>query len=150
MFPLNSNDQYIDSNGKRSKLGDAIGSGGEQYELPPATALSLGGVKIGNGLSVTEDGTISVSGGGGATIHVHSFPNKQVVAGGGQLGIKVPGTYDLTNCIMFATYGACTSFSKLYIPLIYSVDTSTRDVVLHTESGSNPTPAEIILVVVEP
>lgn len=34
MFPLNSNDQYIDNNGKRSTLGDAIGSGGGGSELP--------------------------------------------------------------------------------------------------------------------
>lgn len=29
------------------------------YELPPATASTLGGVKVGNGLSVTSDGTLS-------------------------------------------------------------------------------------------
>lgn len=149
MFPLNSNDPYIDGNGKRSTLGKTIGSGGgDPYVLPTATSNRLGGVKIGNGISVAEDGTISAS--GGSKIHVHSFPNQTIVAGGGQLGIKVPGNYDLTNCIMFATYGACNSFSKLYAPIIYSVDTTTRDVVLHTESNSNPTPAEIILVVVEP
>lgn len=38
-------------------------SGGGSYVLPAATAERLGGVKIGSGISVTEDGTISASGG---------------------------------------------------------------------------------------
>ena len=69
MFPLNNNDPYIDSNGARSTLGDAIGSGGggDPYVLPTATAERLGGVKIGDGVNVSEDGTISVSGGGGGS-----------------------------------------------------------------------------------
>ncbi len=37
------------------------GSGGESYVLPAATAETLGGVKIGDGISVTEDGTISLN-----------------------------------------------------------------------------------------
>jgi len=38
------------------------GGGGEGYTLPPATASTLGGVKVGAGLSVTNDGTISADG----------------------------------------------------------------------------------------
>ena len=37
------------------------GEGGSDYTLPVATETILGGVKIGEGLEVTEDGTISVS-----------------------------------------------------------------------------------------
>lgn len=37
--------------------------GGGSSALTPATADTLGGVKIGNGISVTEDGTISAEGG---------------------------------------------------------------------------------------
>lgn len=37
-------------------------SGGNTYKLPVATAEKLGGVKIGDGINVTEDGTISSSG----------------------------------------------------------------------------------------
>lgn len=36
------------------------GGGGGTYELPPATATTLGGVKIGEGVKVEPDGTISV------------------------------------------------------------------------------------------
>lgn len=55
-------------------LGDRItnieeggGGGGGSYELPVATGTRLGGVKIGSGINVTADGTISVasSGSGG-------------------------------------------------------------------------------------
>lgn len=41
------------------------GGGGGSYVLPTATANRLGGVKVGNGLEVAEDGTLSTSGGGG-------------------------------------------------------------------------------------
>jgi len=40
------------------------GSGGGGYVLPTATASRLGGVKIGSGINVEEDGTISAGGGG--------------------------------------------------------------------------------------
>ena len=39
--------------------------GGGSYTLPPATASMLGGVKVGTGLAVESDGTLSASGGGG-------------------------------------------------------------------------------------
>lgn len=41
------------------------GGGGGGYVLPPATQNTLGGVKIGSGVTVASDGTISVEGGGG-------------------------------------------------------------------------------------
>lgn len=42
---------------------DTGGGGGGSYVLPPATSETLGGVKVGSGLSVTSDGTLSASGG---------------------------------------------------------------------------------------
>lgn len=36
--------------------------GGGSYVLPTATTESLGGVKIGSGINITEDGTISANG----------------------------------------------------------------------------------------
>lgn len=52
-----------------SWIGQYVGTGGgsgEGYTLPPASATTLGGVKIGSGIYVTADGVISVNGGGGA------------------------------------------------------------------------------------
>lgn len=43
------------------------GGGGGGYVLPTATPTTLGGVKIGDGINVENDGTISVSGGGDST-----------------------------------------------------------------------------------
>ena len=40
---------------------EGLPSGGE-YTLPAATASTLGGVKVGSGLSVTSDGTLSADG----------------------------------------------------------------------------------------
>lgn len=44
--------------------------GGGTYTLPAATADTLGGVKIGSGITAAADGTISVSGGGSAPLPV--------------------------------------------------------------------------------
>lgn len=52
------------------------GGGGSEYILPAATESTLGGVKVGAGLSVTPDGTLSSNGGGNSTVleGVEEFP----------------------------------------------------------------------------
>ena len=52
----------------KTKL-NGIATGANNYTLPAATASTLGGVKVGSGLSVTSDGTLSATGGssGGVT-----------------------------------------------------------------------------------
>lgn len=54
-----------------TKNSDADGDAGWKepytYVLPAATAQTLGGVKIGDGISIAEDGTISSEGGGSAS-----------------------------------------------------------------------------------
>ena len=44
----------------KNKL-DSIAYGANNYTLPIASATALGGIKLGSGLSVTNDGTVSVS-----------------------------------------------------------------------------------------
>lgn len=53
------NTPVIDEQGQVKNLSDFGGGGGA---LPIASAETLGGVKIGSGVTVTEDGTISVVG----------------------------------------------------------------------------------------
>lgn len=57
MFPTKANDPYIDKTGKRSTIGDAIsaGGGGSPYILPTASTSTKGGVKIGEGLSMSGE-----------------------------------------------------------------------------------------------
>lgn len=53
------------NNGTTYFVTDSVhGGGGGSYVLPPATANTLGGVKVGTGLDVTADGTLSATGGG--------------------------------------------------------------------------------------
>lgn len=60
---------YAEADGKPQFAGlNSGGSGGGHYTLPTATSSELGGVKIGEGVNVTSDGTISVDSGGGFTL----------------------------------------------------------------------------------
>lgn len=47
---------------------DQAGSGGSAYVLPTASADTLGGVKVGSGLSIA-DGVLSANGGGGSALN---------------------------------------------------------------------------------
>lgn len=51
----------LDSGGNLHISGKLTADGGVGYVLPPATADTLGGVKIGDNISVTADGAISVN-----------------------------------------------------------------------------------------
>lgn len=70
-----------------------IGSG-SAYELPTATSYRLGGVKVGSGVSVTEDGTISVTG-GTASVPVATKSTVGTVKIGSGLSIDRDGTLSL-------------------------------------------------------
>lgn len=79
MFPIPWNKAYRNKDGSLSTIDDAIGGGGGGYTLPAATASRLGGVKIGSGVTVQPDGTISVSGGGGG--FVPDYQNERLIIG---------------------------------------------------------------------
>ena len=48
----------------RTQCNDGQGGGGGSYILPAATQQTLGGIKVGSGLTVQADGTLSANGGG--------------------------------------------------------------------------------------
>ena len=52
-------------------LNDIVDSIPGAYTLPPATAETLGGIKVGQNLSITEEGVLSASGGGAAPLIVN-------------------------------------------------------------------------------
>lgn len=65
----------------------ADGTGGSGYTLPVASASTLGGVKIGSGISVTGDGTISASGGSDSPIDMlGDFKGKALISHRGGTG----------------------------------------------------------------
>lgn len=51
---------YLTYSGKADSAYD--GEGGEQYVLPTASADTLGGVKVGSGLAISDEGVLSASG----------------------------------------------------------------------------------------
>jgi hypothetical protein len=70
------------------------------YTLPPATAGVLGGIKVGSGLSVTLDGTLSATGGGGGGV-------SQIIAGTG-ISISPSGG---TGAVTINAAGGGTTYS---------------------------------------
>ena len=49
------------------KNGGGGGGGDDPYVLPPATKTTLGGIKVGSNLSITNDGVLSATGGSGTS-----------------------------------------------------------------------------------
>lgn len=73
------------------------GGGGGSYTLPTATANRLGGVKVGSGLTVENDGTLNVSGG---TSYELPVATDQVLGGikvGSGLAIDSGGTLSVSG-----------------------------------------------------
>lgn len=83
-----ANDLNKMANAIDSALGDVASEAATgRYELPPATADTLGGVRIGEGVSVTSDGTISA----------HAAPYELPVASAETLGgVKVGAGFNVT------------------------------------------------------
>lgn len=61
-YRLKNNNSEVTINW-RTQCNDGQGGGGGSYILPPATQQTLGGIKVGSGLTVQADGTLSANGG---------------------------------------------------------------------------------------
>ena len=61
-YRLKNNQSEVSVNWRTTCKGGESGGGGS-YILPPATTNTLGGVKVGSGLTVQADGTLSANGG---------------------------------------------------------------------------------------
>ena len=92
------------------------GGGGGGYVLPTATANRLGGVKIGDGINVENDGTISVSGVDVEQNFVIIRPNEEVEKENGKLyaqmteGETEEETADGSNYLYLKNNGAMAMF----------------------------------------
>lgn len=95
------------------------GEKGDPYVLPSATAETLGGVKIGDGINISEDGTISASGGGSSEWNlvldtvINDNPEYQ------------PMTLDYETGVMTFENGAPTDGPKGLIPNFQAGESTT-------------------------
>lgn len=64
------NTPYIGNNGNWFINGQDLGVAPSGYTLPIANAINLGGIKIGENLTIAEDGTLSAQAGGDSTIKI--------------------------------------------------------------------------------
>lgn len=97
----------LDTTNNKVKYGDGVtpwkdlpyaDNTSSAYTLPPATETVLGGIKVGNGLLVTLDGTLSVSNSGG-TYTLITATNS--VLGGVKIGNGISASGDGTISVKF-------------------------------------------------
>lgn len=105
----------------------ALEEGG--YELPVATANTLGGVKIGEGLSITEGGVLSAAGGTFSVETLYSNSTSQSscalskpITDYEMIGIRFPRG---NNLELFNTY--LTSYLSLIIGELDATGVATND-----------------------
>lgn len=79
-----------------------------EYELPIASGSQLGGVKIGNGLNIAGDGTVSITGGsGGGEGYTLPIASKTVLGGikkGDTVKVSSDGTLNVDADALVADY----------------------------------------------
>lgn len=64
-----------------TKTSDLTNDSGFITAIPTASADTLGGIKVGNNLSITEDGTLSATGGGSAPTNMVTTDTAQTITG---------------------------------------------------------------------
>lgn len=91
--------------------------GAEQYILPPATDSMLGGIKVGSGLSITGDGTLSATGGGGGGSGTVTSVGLSMPAGFSVSGspITSSGTMIVTTALNGIVAGTGSGFGTVTI-----------------------------------
>lgn len=131
MFPLRWNFPFRKKDGSMTTVDEALGGG--TYELPPATYETLGGIKVGSGLSIAE-GVLSVtsSGGGGhcyfVTTNLSNF--KQMIlftAYGGEIN---------SADTLFGAFESSGNFNGIAFPYAEHIVKSGRIVAHMRASGT--------------
>lgn len=92
--------------------------GGGSYTLPVASATKLGGVKIGNTIEISSDGTIDVAGGSGYVLPVASKTTLGGVKIGKNVEIATDGTISVSNGASGYTAGDGIKISNDTISLV--------------------------------
>ena len=110
-----------------SNIGSGIGGGGS-YTLPVASANELGGVKIGQGISIDQDGVISAQGGGGYNV-VDSLPETGSATEGALYYLKA-----YVESVNYRGISITTTASEDYVAHIYDGGGNEKSVYI---SGTN-------------
>lgn len=106
---------YLYSGGKYTSIKGGGGGGG--YILPVATGTRLGGVKIGDGLAITEDGTLSAKSTGGV--------GKQGTGTGAEIFNSYEGEYANVASGIYSHaegYGTKASSPKQHVQGKYNIE----------------------------
>lgn len=69
--------------------GKLVNTNPTAYSLPTASADTLGGIKVGDNLSITEDGTLSATGGGSTPTNMVTTDTTQTITGRKTFGDKI-------------------------------------------------------------
>ncbi|MDQ0976620.1 hypothetical protein QFZ31_006672 [Neobacillus niacini] len=139
------------------------GEGGGTYTLQPATDSTLGGIKVGTGLSITTDGVLSADGGGGGSSAVTSMfsatsATSQAISAGGVIKLifgteqqDLAGEYDPTTGRFTAStagtyvFSGCmrvgnTTSAQFFLAFYKNGVADSR--VQQFQNGSGSTPAQ--------
>ena len=109
----------------------AVGGGGS-YTLPPATATTLGGIKVGDNLSITEDGTLSATG--------SSAPENMVTTDTAQ---TITGSKTFNGTITLKSAEIGNQISALQVPLYTSRTTKTLTPIVQSYTDLDKPVSEI-------
>lgn len=97
----------------------------DPYVLPAATAETLGGVKVGEGLEVAEDGTLSATGGGG-----DEYSPVKITIATDQDGTTITSTMEAPDFYAMLK-DAPEKFGLVIIRDVSTVDGVEHDIVQH-------------------
>ena len=135
MFPIPFNFPFINKNGSRTTIGDAIsaGGGGSQYTLPTASADTKGGVKIGSGLTMT----------GEVLSNNNPTPYSLPTASADTLGgVKVGSGLSITDGVLSAAGGGGGGGHCFHV---VTTDSSYSEILVFTSNSSIASTFESLL-----
>ena len=118
----------------------AQGGGGGSYTLPPATSTTLGGIKVGANLSITEDGTLSAASSGGGGEEAGKFEQylfkSSDYSGWGVLSTDGEGNPLNAKALCVGSQSAATGVAYLRLIFTYTrEDNETCEIYFDTDAS---------------
>lgn len=134
---------YAEAEGKPQFAGMGIGGsgGGSGYTLPPASASTLGGVKVGSGLSITESGVLSASGGGGGNFTTDTITSATISLGGNEqteitIDISKTGSTPFSVKNLYCINDYDDTYTQNALVGGWHIDGNSLKVILHNNYSS--------------